>query len=54
MAVPVISIVGNSESGKTILIEKLIPALKKRGYHVGSIKHAREIELERVKIASAI
>jgi molybdopterin-guanine dinucleotide biosynthesis protein B len=46
MAAPVISIVGNSESGKTTLIEKLIPALKKRGYCIGSIKHAREIDME--------
>jgi molybdopterin-guanine dinucleotide biosynthesis adapter protein len=46
MAVPVISVVGNSESGKTTLIEKLIPELKKRGYRIGSIKHAREIDLE--------
>ncbi|MGD9246137.1 MAG: molybdopterin-guanine dinucleotide biosynthesis protein MobB, partial [Desulfobacterales bacterium] len=28
---PVISIVGKSKSGKTTLIEKLIPELKKRG-----------------------
>jgi len=37
---PIISIVGKSESGKTTLIEKLIPELKKRGYRVGTIKHA--------------
>ena len=37
---PIISIVGNSNSGKTTLIEKLIPELKKRGYRVGVIKHA--------------
>ncbi len=37
---PVISIVGKSNSGKTTLIEKLIPELKKRGYAVGIIKHA--------------
>ena len=49
MPVPIISIVGNSESGKTTLIEKLIPALKKRGYRVCSIKHAREINLEKEK-----
>jgi len=49
LAVPVISIVGNSKSGKTSLIEKLIPALKKRGYRVGSIKHAREINMETEK-----
>ncbi len=37
---PVLSIVGKSESGKTTLIEKLIPALKRRGYRVGIVKHA--------------
>ena len=37
---PVISIVGKSESGKTTLIEKLIPELKRRGYLVGVVKHA--------------
>lgn len=37
---PVVSIVGKSESGKTTLIEKLIPELKRRGYRVGVIKHA--------------
>jgi molybdopterin-guanine dinucleotide biosynthesis protein B len=37
--VPVVSIVGKSNSGKTTLIEKLIPALKKRGYRVATIKH---------------
>jgi molybdopterin-guanine dinucleotide biosynthesis protein B len=49
MPVPIVSIVGNSESGKTTLIEKLIPALKKRGYRVCSIKHAREINMEKEK-----
>lgn len=44
MAVPVISIVGKSESGKTTLLEKLIPELKRRGYRVGSVKHAQEVE----------
>jgi molybdopterin-guanine dinucleotide biosynthesis protein B len=38
--VPVVSMVGNSRSGKTTLIEKLIPELKKRGYRIGVIKHA--------------
>jgi len=37
---PVISIVGKSESGKTTLIEKLIPELKSRGYRIGIVKHA--------------
>jgi molybdopterin-guanine dinucleotide biosynthesis protein B len=49
LAVPIISIVGNSESGKTTLIEKIIPALKIRGYRVGSIKHAREVDFETEK-----
>jgi molybdopterin-guanine dinucleotide biosynthesis protein B len=35
-----ISIVGYADAGKTTLIEKLVPELKKRGYRVGTIKHA--------------
>jgi molybdopterin-guanine dinucleotide biosynthesis protein B len=37
---PILSIVGRSQSGKTTIIEKLIPELKKRGYRIGTIKHA--------------
>jgi molybdopterin-guanine dinucleotide biosynthesis protein B len=37
---PMISVIGHSESGKTTLIEKLVPELKKRGYRIGTIKHA--------------
>ncbi|GAB4345853.1 MAG: molybdopterin-guanine dinucleotide biosynthesis protein B [Candidatus Abyssubacteria bacterium] len=37
--VPILSIVGRSDSGKTTLIEKLIPILKRRGYRIGTIKH---------------
>ena len=37
---PIISIVGKSNSGKTTLLEKLIPALKNRGLRVGVIKHS--------------
>lgn len=37
---PIISVVGKSQSGKTTLIEKLIPALKNRGYRIGTVKHA--------------
>ncbi len=44
MTVPVVSIVGRSESGKTTLIEKLVPELRKRGYRVGTIKHAQEVD----------
>jgi len=36
---PIISIVGKSNSGKTTLVEKLIPELMKRGYRVATIKH---------------
>jgi molybdopterin-guanine dinucleotide biosynthesis protein B len=32
--------VGKSESGKTTLIERLIPELKRRGYRIGIVKHA--------------
>ncbi|WP_408998602.1 molybdopterin-guanine dinucleotide biosynthesis protein B [Syntrophus buswellii] len=37
--IPVISIVGKSNTGKTTLIEKLVPELAKRGYRVATIKH---------------
>lgn len=33
------SIVGRSNTGKTTLIEKLIPELRRRGYRVATIKH---------------
>jgi molybdopterin-guanine dinucleotide biosynthesis protein B len=36
---PILSIVSKKGSGKTTLIEKLIPELKNRGYRVGTIKH---------------
>jgi len=36
---PVLSIVGKSNSGKTTLLEKLIPRLRARGYRVGTVKH---------------
>ncbi len=34
-----VSVVGPTKSGKTSLIEKIIPELKKRGYSVGTVKH---------------
>lgn len=37
---PVISIVGYSKSGKTTLIEKLLPELTRRGFRIGTVKHA--------------
>lgn len=36
----IVAIVGNSESGKTTLIEKLLGELKSRGYRVATVKHA--------------
>ncbi len=36
---PVVSLVGKPDSGKTTLLEKLIPELNRRGYQVGTIKH---------------
>jgi molybdopterin-guanine dinucleotide biosynthesis adapter protein len=44
----IVSFVGRSESGKTTLIEKLIPVLLRRGYRVGTIKHTHHTpELDR-------
>jgi molybdopterin-guanine dinucleotide biosynthesis protein B len=36
---PVISFVAKSGTGKTTLIEKIIPVLKSKGYKLGVIKH---------------
>ena len=38
-----ICFVGRSQSGKTTLIEKLIPVLKNRGYRIGTIKHSHHV-----------
>ncbi|MGQ0809646.1 MAG: molybdopterin-guanine dinucleotide biosynthesis protein B [Nitrospiraceae bacterium] len=40
MAVPILCFVGRSNSGKTTLIERLIPELVRGGYKVATIKHA--------------
>jgi molybdopterin-guanine dinucleotide biosynthesis protein B len=46
--VPVISFVGRSNTGKTTLLEKVIPLLRSRGFRVGTIKHhAGEFEIDR-------
>lgn len=37
--IPVVSIVGRSNTGKTTLIEKMIPELNRRGYRVATVKH---------------
>ncbi len=41
MTIPIISIVGKSNSGKTTLLEKLIGELTGRGRRVATIKHNR-------------
>lgn len=37
--IPIISIVGKSDSGKTTFLEKLLPELVRRGYRVATVKH---------------
>ncbi|MEK6678595.1 MAG: molybdopterin-guanine dinucleotide biosynthesis protein B [Nitrospirota bacterium] len=37
--IPIVSIVGKSNSGKTTLIAKVIPILVKKGYRIATIKH---------------
>jgi molybdopterin-guanine dinucleotide biosynthesis adapter protein len=39
MTIPIVSIVGKSNSGKTTLLEKIITELVRRGYRVATIKH---------------
>jgi len=40
---PIVSIVGKSESGKTVLMEQLIAEFKKRGYKVAAVKHSHGV-----------
>ncbi|MBN2179157.1 MAG: molybdopterin-guanine dinucleotide biosynthesis protein B [Deltaproteobacteria bacterium] len=37
--IPIVSVVGKSNSGKTTLIEKMIEKLVEKGYRVATIKH---------------
>jgi len=37
--IPIVAVVGKSNSGKTTLIEKLIPEMSKRGHCVATVKH---------------
>lgn len=39
--IPILSIIGKSNSGKTTFIEKLIPELTKKGYRIATVKHDR-------------
>ncbi|MCK8828548.1 molybdopterin-guanine dinucleotide biosynthesis protein B [Natroniella acetigena] len=46
--IPVVSIIGWSNSGKTTFITHLIPELKKRGYKIATIKHdAHKFEIDK-------
>ena len=38
---PIVSIVGKSQSGKTVLMEQLIAEFKRKGYKVAALKHSR-------------
>jgi len=40
MAPPILCFVGRSNSGKTTLVERLIPELTQAGYRIATIKHA--------------
>jgi molybdopterin-guanine dinucleotide biosynthesis adapter protein len=40
MAIPIVAFVGRSNSGKTTLIERVIPELVQAGYKVATVKHA--------------
>lgn len=40
MMTPVVSIVGKSGAGKTVLIERLIAEFKRRGYRIAAVKHS--------------
>ena len=37
--IPVVAVTGTRKSGKTTLIEKIIPELRKKGYSVATVKH---------------
>ena len=43
---PIVAIVGRSGSGKTVLLEKLTPELKKRGWSVGIVKHTHHDQFD--------
>lgn len=46
--VPIIAVVGKSNSGKTRLLEKLVPELRRRGYRIAVVKHmGQDFELDR-------
>jgi molybdopterin-guanine dinucleotide biosynthesis protein B len=45
--IPIVSIVGKSDSGKTTLLEKIVRELRSRGYRIATIKHdAHSFEID--------
>ena len=44
--VPVLCFVGRSNSGKTTLLEKLVPLLTARGYRLALVKHTHHKYVE--------
>lgn len=40
MKVPTVCLIGESNSGKTTIMKRLVAGLKLRGYHVATVKHA--------------
>ena len=46
--IPIVSIVGKSDVGKTTLLEKIVRELRTRGYRVATVKHdAHSFEIDR-------
>ncbi len=45
---PIVTIVGRSESGKTLLVEQLIGEFRRRGYKIAALKHSHcgDIEID--------
>jgi len=43
---PIVSIVGRSESGKTMLVEQLIGEFKRRGFKIAALKHSHCGDIE--------
>jgi molybdopterin-guanine dinucleotide biosynthesis protein B len=45
--IPIVSIVGKSDSGKTTLLEKLVAELRSRGLRIATVKHdAHSFEID--------
>jgi molybdopterin-guanine dinucleotide biosynthesis protein B len=43
---PIVAIVGRTNSGKTTLIERLIPVLSAKGYRIATVKHHHHGDFE--------